>query len=120
MSGIYIASKAKWGPRWQQLRRAGVPIISTWIDESGVGETTDFPDLWDRCIREASSCSALIYFQMTGEEMKGALVEVGAALAAGKPVFIAEAFVGSWLHHPLVHVCDGLEGAIKLATRACQ
>lgn len=86
-SGIYIASKAKHGPRWQALRTSGVPIVSTWIDESGEGETSDWSDLWDRCIAEATTCAAMVVYVEDGEVHKGSLVEVGAALYAGVPVF---------------------------------
>jgi len=52
-SGIYIASKSKHAPQWRALRDSGVPIISTWIDEAGEGETLDWTALWKRCIHEA-------------------------------------------------------------------
>ena len=64
-----------------------MPIVSTWIDESGEGETSDWPGLWDRCISEASTCAAMIVYVEEHEIHKGSLVEVGAALHAGVPVF---------------------------------
>ena len=83
---IYISSKMYWAPEWRELRHAGWPIISTWIDEAGVGETASFSDLWNRCINEASSATGLILVGMQGDTLKGALIEVGAALAANIPV----------------------------------
>lgn len=86
--GIYIASKTKHAERWRFLRdKVGEPIISTWIDEAGPGESADLDDLWRRCIAEASSCELLIVYRETDEVLKGAWVEVGAALAVGTPVF---------------------------------
>lgn len=83
-SGIYMASKAvAHGPRWQALRDKGWPIISTWIDESQAGATLDWPDLWDRCLSEVVSAEVCIVYMEPGEILKGAWVEVGAALAAG-------------------------------------
>lgn len=86
MSGIYIASKTRHADVWRAFRTAGYPIISTWIDEAGEGESADLNDLWERCIRESSSCSALIVYREPEDVLKGAWVEMGAALAVGIPV----------------------------------
>jgi hypothetical protein len=113
-SGIYIASKTKHAPRWRQLRKEGVPIISTWIDESGVGETSCFTDLWRRCIDEARSASMLIVYREPDEVPNGALIEVGAALANGTPVF-AIGFDGpgwSFTHHALVRKVESVDQAL--------
>lgn len=114
--GIYIASKTVHGPRWRALREAGVPIISTWIDESEVGATSDWPDLWSRCIGEASSCVALVAYREEGETLKGGLVEVGAALASGRRVYAVGLADQTVRHHPLFHVVDTLEDALRDAT----
>lgn len=86
MSGIYIASKACHAPKWRFLRDSGHPIISTWIDEAGPGQTTDFNDLWSRCIHESSTADVLVVYREAGEVLKGGWVEVGAALAYGVPI----------------------------------
>jgi hypothetical protein len=85
--GIYIASKTVHAPRWIGLRSMGAPIISTWIDEAGVGQTADFHDLWERCLSEASSCAVLVAYRQRDEIFKGGWVEIGAALASGVPVY---------------------------------
>jgi hypothetical protein len=86
--GIYIASKTKHGDRWRFLRdKVGEPIISTWIDEAEDYATLDWKGLWLRCTGEASSAQVLIIYREPGEELKGAWVEMGAALASGVPVF---------------------------------
>lgn len=86
--GIYIASKTKHADRWRRLRDdAGLPIISTWIDEAGAGESGDLSDLWRRCILEASTASALVLYREPDDVLKGGWVELGAALACGVPVF---------------------------------
>jgi hypothetical protein len=111
-----MASKAKHGARWRQLREAGWPIISTWIDECEVGKTTDWADLWVRNIRESSRADVLIAYHEPGETMKGALVEIGASLSSGHVVL----WVGldreytAW-HHPKVVECSSLEHALELA-----
>jgi len=118
MSGIYIASKTVHAPKWKALRAQGVPIISTWIDEAGVGETASFADLWTRCVSEASRASALVVYAEPGEVLKGGLVEVGAALASGNPVFAVGKQSGwSFTSHTLVTECESIEHAIDLAMR---
>lgn len=84
---IYIASKTRHADRWLAMRADGAPIISTWIDEAGEGASADLHDLWDRCITESKSCSALIVYREPEDILKGAWVEIGAALAVGIPVY---------------------------------
>lgn len=86
-NGIYIASKVKHADRWRFLRdKLGYPIISTWIDEAGEGQSKDLGDLWQRCITEASSAKVLVVNRELGETLKGAWIEMGAALAVGVPI----------------------------------
>lgn len=86
--GIYIASKAvPHGKRWRDLRdNHGVPFISSWIDLGGREDITSWPDLWATCLKEVQQAKALIVYAEPGEILKGAWIEVGAALAAGVPV----------------------------------
>jgi len=86
-NGIYIASKVAHADRWKTLRAAGLPITSTWIDEAGSGESKNLDDLWQRCIAEATSASIVIVYREPEENLKGAWIEVGAALAVGVPVY---------------------------------
>lgn len=119
MAGIYVASRSELGPMWQDFRRrAGYPIISTWIDESGPGETTDLGDLWRRCVDEASVCDALVAYHRKGDVWKGAFIEIGVALAAGAEVFVAGDPPGSWVNHHLVTRCLSPEHGLRLATAA--
>ena len=116
--GIYIASRAEHGAEWRALREEGSPIISTWIDECGAGETSDWPHLWDRCVREASSCAALVIVRKPDETLKGALVEAGAALSHGVPVYAVGLEGHSFLKHPLVTPCEDLGAALDKAEHA--
>lgn len=84
--GIYIASKTTHAERWRALRTDGLPIVSTWIDEAGLGESASLADLWRRNVLEAANAAALIVYHEPGETPKGALVEIGAAIACGVPV----------------------------------
>jgi len=112
---FYIASKTKHGPRWRELRDQGIPIISTWIDESEVGATNDFSDLWSRCINEAKTCDALIVYREPDEILKGGWCEVGAALAAGKPVYAVGCEEFTIRFHPLFYQFETFERALEQA-----
>ena len=113
--GIYIASKAIHGQRWRNLRASGVPIISTWIDESEVGANCDWSDLWVRSAKEAAAARALILFRLPDEQHAGALIEAGCAIRQGRPVFAVGWDHASFRHHPLVRTVDTLEEALQLA-----
>lgn len=114
--GIYVASKTRHAALWRELRAGGLPIVSTWIDEAGPGESVSSADLWRRCVNEASGADALIAYALPSETAKGSLVEIGAALGASVPVlafgFDAEQ---TFQNHPLVWVCQSLDAAIDRA-----
>lgn len=114
-AGVYVASKAKYGPEWLALRAAGYPVLSTWINESGEGQTSDWPDLWSRCISEASRAAALVLICRPGDTLKGAWAEVGAALANGRRVFAVGIEGFSIRHHPLVTTCESEDAAFAEA-----
>lgn len=85
---VYVASKTKHAEMWKDLRRSGkVRVISTWIDEAGKGESIDRADLAARCIQEVIASDCLIVYYEEGEYFKGAFIEIGAALAAEKPIY---------------------------------
>lgn len=114
---IYIASKTIHAEKWKRLRAQGLPINSTWIDEAGPGESKSLTDLWVRCIREASEAKVLIVYSRHNEVLKGAFVEIGAALASKVPVLAVGLPPGlSVLNHPLVEVHKDLSHAIIRAT----
>lgn len=76
----------------------------------------DFADLWTRCVNEAASADALILYAMPDDHLKGALVEVGAALARQVPVYIVAPHgcpsIGSFTRHPLVHEVPSITAAL--------
>jgi len=111
---------------WRDLRGAGFPIISSWIDEAGPGETASLGDLWTRVAREVSSAERLVlYVQPDDFPLKGALVEVGIAIGCRVPVFVvapgvaldARSFrpIGSWMCHPGVTYAKSLHEAFAAA-----
>ena len=124
-AGIYVASRASLPERpahWRALRTAGWPIVSTWIDEAGPGETDDAGELWARIAREVASAQGVVlHVEPDDFPLKGALVEVGMALSLGKRVGVYAPGValegrsmrplGSWAAHPLVRITPTLQGA---------
>lgn len=129
-SGIYVASRVKQAEVWKAYRARGWKINASWIDEAGEGETADFGELWERIRGEIERSHALVFYAGGVEDFpfKGALVEVGMALAMGKPVIVALENVmldgrtmrpvGSWLLDRKVIRCDTLEEAMEVARGA--
>ena len=116
---IYIASKVVHGPKWLEWRDAGIPIISSWIEECG-DDPTNFLDLWTRCLAEAATCSAFVIFREPGEILEGAFFEMGAALAAGVPVFAVGIDNLTIRHHPNVTCLPTVEEAFAAARKVAR
>lgn len=128
LSGIYVASRVKQAEVWKAYRARGWKINASWIDEAGEGETADFGDLWERIRGEIARSHTLVFYAAGVEDFpfKGALVEVGMALAMGKPVLVALENVtldgrtmrpvGSWLLDRKVQRFDTLEEAMDIAS----
>jgi hypothetical protein len=122
---IYGASRASIPERsimWKQMIVEGANIVCSWINESGPEETQDFSELWSRIQAEINSCGRLVLYVENGDlPLKGALVEVGMALALGKPVWIVCKDIiltkrdlkplGSWANHPLITFCADIRKA---------
>lgn len=121
---IYVASRVRHARLWKLYRANGIPIISSWIDEAGAGETENLTELWDRIVSEISESRALVFYAAGPEDFpfKGALVEAGIALTLEKPVYVALEHVtlegptlrpiGSWVRHRNVLLVDDLEIAL--------
>jgi hypothetical protein len=115
---LYVASKARHWPFWAALRSAGINIISRWIDWpanlTGVEPTQEqWSEHWTRCIREAASAEICIVLLRAGEQHAGALLEAGAALAAGRRVYMVDEIGFSFAHHPSVRRFATLAQAVE-------
>lgn len=88
---LYIASDVRHAAKWRALRAVATPPFTfnmSWIDwRLDMGDTRVRQLLWIACAREAAAADGLILYLEPGETRKGALIEAGAALGAGKPVF---------------------------------
>lgn len=117
---FYFASKTKNAKRWATLRATGVPIISSWIDGVRGIIPNPTPMGWYLNILEAGGCRALIAYFEEGEEYAGTFLEIGAALAHDRQVYVVgltdqSQHQWSWLLHPNVHCVDTIETALSLA-----
>jgi len=125
--GTYIASRASLPERsaaWRKLRDVdGYKITSSWIDEAGAGESSDLGELWSRIENEIAFSERLIlYVEPDDFPLKGALVEIGIALAHRIPIWIVAPGVaidpvsfrplGSWVNHWIVRFADTMETAL--------
>ncbi len=121
---VYVASRVSRAEMWRTLRdRDGVNIVSSWIDEAGVGQTASFEELWGRIRREIESCDYFILYAPNEDAAwKGALIETGIAIALEKRVFVVAPGplegttlrpLGSWLMWgSRVRVVDSLAQAL--------
>lgn len=111
-----VASKTKHAEMWKLLRETGYPIISTWIDEAGPGETDDFEDLAKRCINDVITADLLLLYAEPGEILKGALIEAGACLGSDNYVVLAgecESLSSVFKEHPNWLSFPSLDEALK-------
>lgn len=130
-AGTYIASRASLPGRsaaWRRLRDVdGWKITSTWIDEAGIGETSDLGALWTRIEAEVAGSERLVLYVETEDfPLKGALIEVGIAIAHRIPIRVVAPGVvieptsfrpiGSWVRHPLVKFADSMNEALAGTT----
>ena len=91
MIRVYPSSKVKHAPMWRELQNtvphvffnARWPYLAKYendIDHDG------FRDLWIECKQDVMSADAVLLYVEENEILKGALVEVGIALANNIPI----------------------------------
>lgn len=111
---IYTASKTIHAEMWRSLRKEfpSIHFTASWPDLIALNLESDksplvFRDAWEQNIREVLEADKLILFHLSGESHEGSFIEAGAALGAGKRVYIVsnDAYVlSSWRYHPLVTI----------------
>jgi hypothetical protein len=114
----YVASKAKHAVFWRALRGAGIRIEAPWIDaELNQPGAEARPDQWrrhwQRCIESAADADVTLFYAAEDERQCGALLECGAALAAGKQVFVVSPHEWTFANHERCRRFDSLEAAIR-------
>lgn len=121
MPKIYVASKTHRAEAWRALRTV-YPVIARWIDKDPALPASEFRQLWIECVEDAAERADMVaLFCAEGETLKGCLVEAGAALGRGKPVYqigdCASLRAGggsdaSFVHHPLWHRAPSIGAAV--------
>lgn len=79
----------------------------------------DFRDLWLECKEDIVSADVVLVYAEDGDVLKGALVEVGIAIANGIPVIIVtseanRSAYGTWIYLDGVEWTNTLEDAINM------
>jgi hypothetical protein len=102
------------------LRGAGLPIIASWIDSPINSRTTEpSPDAWARhwqkCLEQAAAADVTIFYAPEGPTQCGSLIEIGAALASGREVWLVSDYWWSISHYPKCRVFKSIEAAVAAA-----
>lgn len=115
---VYVAGKITRAPLFKEFRsrwKDHIIVNSRWLNMTHI-EGADYehtktldPALFSWCwtidIRDVKACNALIAYAEVDDVLRGAIAEVGAALAHDKPVFLVghdNPCFGSWQYHPLI------------------
>lgn len=117
---VYTASKLNHAGRWLKLVDEWVEIdfVARW--PSLVGTIPDEPHFakvfWQQDIEDVMASDIVLVYGEPGDVLRGALVEAGVALGAGKSVIVVgdNPFYGTWQHHPNVYRVPDLEHARTL------
>lgn len=118
---ICVASKTEFAEMWVDFRKQGHNIISTWMDEIISARSINSIDpmylknLSANCIKEAAEADITILYCECGENHKGSLIEIGAALGAGKEVRLVgtcSSMRHIFHHHPKWREFASIEGAL--------
>jgi hypothetical protein len=120
---VYPCSKSRHAPLWRRLSAAEeLTIHADWpywpLNKPDTRPPTaaEWRAHADRCMRQAAAADIALFYAEPQEKHFGALLECGAALSAGKTVYlIAPAAEHEWpflRNHPRVKSFSTLRGAI--------
>lgn len=120
MIRVYTASKLHHAPMWRSLcaSRKDVIFHARWLKQVTMG-TPDVPEeaeeFWTQDEEDIASSDGLIVYRADGDVLRGALVEVGMALAKDIPVVTVGELDGTWMHHPgVIARVSTIDEAIKV------
>lgn len=111
---VYVISKIKHAEMWRELRDK-VNIISSWIDIENNEDPDVLTKMWVTFIEEASTCTHAIVYVEEEEQLKGGLIELGAALAGGATVYVIGHVpeLRTVQFHPRVHLGSSISEVLK-------
>lgn len=84
---VYCASKSKHAPTWNEWKKRGAQITSSWLDKFDQGRLPDQTSHWDSILDDIQNSDGLLFYSEPGEIQKGAIAEFGIAFALGKKLF---------------------------------
>ena len=125
---IYPASMLRHAPKWQTLRhewKSFARFVATWPDQVTRGsEPADVsPDpaimrlAWVTNCEEIKSCDFLLIYAEEGDNLRGAFIEAGVAMATFKTIILCGPegpWWGSWKFHPCCIRAEDLEHAGRI------
>jgi len=108
---------------WRKLQQE-VPHVffnARWIKRAEKEEEMqgiDFRDLWGECQEDIKDADIVLVYAEDGDQLKGALVEVGMALAFGVQVMLVTPVedrhvFGTWMHANGVQWATTMEDAMR-------
>ena len=109
MIRVYTASKLHMVPFWKGLEKEWDGLVyfhARWLKhlELGIPETPENARrFWVEDLEDVSTSDAvMIYADSPKDQLRGALVEIGHAIANGKPIIVVgdHHSYGSWQYHP--------------------
>ena len=119
---IYTASKIRHAGKWRDLRIAHPDIHFTarWpYLETEVPPTPEQGAIfWPDDFTDIENADFVLAYGADGDVLRGALVEVGAALATGRRVIIVAddtVGLGTWQYHPHVLKANNIRHAFNIA-----
>lgn len=124
MIRVYPSSKVKHAQMWLDLHKTNPHAYfhARWLKHADLSmdptpENSKF--LWLECVEDIKAADVLLFYTEEGEHYKGALVEVGMALAFGVKVIIVGEHPdhGTWKWHPGVLQVGTLDIALKFIER---
>lgn len=124
MIRVYPSSKVRHAHMWRRLQE-DIPHVffnARWIkraEKESDLQGDDFRDLWSECKEDVMDSDALLVYAEDGDHLKGALVEVGMAIANDIRVVLVTTdenrlAYGTWIHADNVEWVTTLEEAMSL------
>ena len=115
----YVSSKLKHKSFWLESEVAH-QIKSSWLTTEELTDEQELAAMWTRYLHEIQDCDKFLMYLEDEDVPKGALVELGAAFALGKPIDIIwtgtkdqlRQKIGTIVDHWLVDYYPTLEEAL--------
>lgn len=86
---LFPSSKVSFRDIWLEAKARGYPIDANWLHvDKPLDTSADKHTLWKTIFRDIDNSRGVIACFKEGETPKGSLVEIGYALAKGKPVYL--------------------------------